>query len=88
MLFRSRLCEESRDALYGDTMPSGATGAELQAIKTPSLILSGADSSHATSAAWAMKELMPNAEFWPVLPPHQNGENVRAAILDFAARHK
>lgn len=82
------LCEQSRDALYGDTMPSGATGEELLNIKTPALILPGADASHATSAAWAMKELMPNAEFWNVLPPHQNGGNVRAAILDFAAKHK
>ena len=83
-----RFCEASRDALYGDTMPSGATGEELMKIKTPSLILPGADASHATSAAWAMKELMPNAEFWNVLPPRQSGENVSAAILDFAARHK
>lgn len=82
------LCEQSRDALYGDTMPSGATGEELRNIKTPALILPGADASHATSAAWAMKELMPNAEFWNVLPSHQNGGNVRAAILDFAAKHK
>jgi hypothetical protein len=82
------LCEQSRDALYGDTMPSGATGEELLNIKTPALILPGADASHATSAAWAMKELMPNAEFWNVLPPHQNGGNVRSAILDFAAKQK
>jgi pimeloyl-ACP methyl ester carboxylesterase len=81
------ICAQSRDALYGDTMPSGATGGELMTIKTPALILPGADASHATSAAWAMKELMPNAEFWNVLPPHQNGENVRAALLDFVRRH-
>jgi pimeloyl-ACP methyl ester carboxylesterase len=82
------LCEQSRDALYGDTMPSGATGEELLNVKTPALILPGADASHATSAAWAMKELMPNAEFWNDLPSHQNGGNVRAAILDFAAKQK
>lgn len=81
------ICAQSRDALYGDTMPSGATGGELMTIKTPSLILPGADASHSTSSAWAMKELMPNAELWNVLPPHQNGVNVRAAILDFAGRH-
>lgn len=81
------ICAQSRDALYGDTMPSGATGGELMTIKTPALILPGADASHSTSSAWAMKELMPNAEFWNVLPPHQNGANVLAAILDFAGRH-
>lgn len=82
------ICAHSRDALYGDTMPSGATGAELMNIKTPALILPGADASHATSAAWAMKELMPNAEFWNVLPPHQNGANVLACLLDYVARQR
>jgi pimeloyl-ACP methyl ester carboxylesterase len=81
------VCGQSRDALYGDTMPSGATGAELMNIKTPSLILPGADASHATSAAWAMKELMPNAEFWNVMPSQQAGDNVLAALLDFVKRH-
>jgi pimeloyl-ACP methyl ester carboxylesterase len=81
------ICAQSRDALYGDTMPSGATGGELMTIQVPALILPGADASHATSAAWAMKELMPNAEFWNVLPPHQNGANVHAAIMDFVGRN-
>jgi len=83
-----RICEQSRDALYGDTMPSGATGEELMNIRLPALILPGADASHATSAAWAMKELMPNAEFWKVLPPYQNGANTLTALLDFYYRHK
>jgi hypothetical protein len=74
------LCTQSRDALYGDSMPSGASGDQLMKITTPSLILPGTDASHSTSSAWAMKELMPNAEFWNVLPPHQNGANVLAAI--------
>lgn len=82
------LCAQSRDALYGDTMPSGASGEQLLKIQTPSLILPGADASHSTSSAWAMKELMPNAEFWNVLPPHQNGANVLATILDFVKQHQ
>ena len=67
-------------------MPSGASGEQLLNIKLPALILPGADASHPTSSAWAMKELMPNAEFWNVLPPHQNDENVLAAILSFVGR--
>ena len=82
------ICAQSRDALYGDTMPSGATGEQLMNIKTPALILPGADASHSTSSAWAMKELMPNAALWNVLPPHQNGTNVLAAIMDFVGRHR
>ena len=81
------ICAQSRDALYGDTMPSGASGAQLMTIKTPALILPGADASHSTSSAWAMKELMPNAEFWNVLPPQQNGANVLGTLLDFVRRH-
>lgn len=73
----------SRDAMFNDTMPSGASGDALMAIHTPALILPGADASHATSAAWAMKELMPASEIWNVLPPHQNGDNVLVQIVEF-----
>jgi pimeloyl-ACP methyl ester carboxylesterase len=74
-----------RDAMFADTMPSGATGAALMRIGTPAVILPGADASHATSAAWALKELMPSAELWDVLPPHQNADNVLARLLSFTA---
>ena len=80
------ICERSRDALFNDTMPSGASGAELAEIRIPAFIQSGNDSSHAHSAAWALKELMPQAELWDVLPPHQNGQNTLEQILDFANR--
>jgi pimeloyl-ACP methyl ester carboxylesterase len=73
----------SRDAMFSDTMPSGATGEELMAITTPALVLPGADASHATSAAWAIAELMPAAEFWNVLPPHQRAPAVLERILEF-----
>lgn len=76
-------CEKSRDALFNDTMPSGASGAELMKIETPAFIQSGNDASHAHSASWALKELMPNAELWDVLPPHQNGKNTLEQILRF-----
>ena len=79
-------CARSRDTLWGDTMPSGASGAELQKIQIPAFIQSGNDASHAHSASWALKELMPQAELWDVLPPHQNGRNTLEQILAFAAR--
>jgi pimeloyl-ACP methyl ester carboxylesterase len=75
--------ERSRDALFNDTMPSGASGAELMKIETPSFILPGNDSSHAYSAALALKELMPNAELWDVLPDRQNGRNTLEELLRF-----
>ena len=75
--------ERSRDALFNDTMPSGAAGAELMKIQIPSFILPGNDSSHAYSASLALKELMPNAELWDVLPDRQNGRNTLDEILRF-----
>ena len=80
------LCARSRDTLWSDTMPSGASGAELQKIQIPAFIQSGNDASHAHSASWALKELMPQAELWDVLPPHQNGRNTLEQILAFARR--
>lgn len=80
------ICAQTRDALFNDTMPSGASGAELMAMKIPAFIQSGNDASHAHSASWALKELMPDAELWDVLPPHQNGRNTLEQILRFKAR--
>ena len=77
------IAEQSRDALFNDTMPSGASGAELMKIETPAFILPGNDSSHAYSASVALKELMPNAELWRLLPHEQNGANTLAEILRF-----
>jgi hypothetical protein len=67
-------------------MPSGASGEELMRIEVPALILSGADSRHTVSAAWTLKELMPQSELWEVLPPHQTGENTLEQILRFKSR--
>jgi pimeloyl-ACP methyl ester carboxylesterase len=78
------IAEKSRDALFNDTMPSGATGAELMKIKIPSLILPGDDSSHAYSASLALKELMPRTELWGVMPPQQTGKNTLDEILRFS----
>jgi pimeloyl-ACP methyl ester carboxylesterase len=79
------IAERSRDALFNDTMPSGASGAELMRIGTPALILPGNDSSHAYSASVALKELMPNAELWDVMADRQNGRNTLEEILRFGA---
>ena len=53
------ICAQTRDALFSDTMPSGASGAELMEMRIPAFIQSGNDASHAHSASWALKELMP-----------------------------
>ena len=79
------ITERSRAALFNDPMPSGASGDELTKIRTRAFILPGNDSSHAYSASVALRELMPNAELWDVMPDRQNGRNTLDAILHFAA---
>lgn len=80
-----RVVEQSRDTLFNDTMPSGASGEELMKIEVPAYLLPGNDSSHAYSAAWALKELMPRAQLWDVMAEEQNGRNTLEAILRFTA---
>jgi len=78
-----KIAERSRDALFNDTMPSGASGAELMKLEIPAFILPGNDSSHAYSASLALNELMPNAQLWDLLPQQQSGANTLAEILRF-----
>jgi cytochrome P450 len=54
-------------------------------MEMPSFILPGNDSSHAYSASWALKELMPNAVLWDLLPERQNGANTLEEILRFTS---
>lgn len=70
------IVEESRDNLFGTTMPTGASGDRLMRMEMPVFIMSGDDASHATSAAHALRELMPKATLSSVMPPQQNGVTV------------
>lgn len=72
------LVVQSRDNLFSDTMPSGATGEELLAMQLPAFIMSGDDASHSASSAQALRELLPNAQFSPLMPPQQNAATVAA----------
>ena len=78
----------SRDTVFDDTMPSGATGEQLMAIKLPSFIMSGDDASHATSAAHALRELIPGSVLSPLMPPQQNAVTVTAWIRESVASVK
>ena len=78
----------SRDTVFDDTMPSGATGEQLMAIKLPSFIMSGDDASHATSAAHALRELIPGSVLSPLMPPQQNAATVTAWIRESVASVK
>ena len=65
-----------------DTAP-GAEPEEVLGIKSPALIVPGDDPSHAASGAYYLRELLPAAEFWNVMPPEQSTQKVCNRILDF-----
>ena len=65
-----------------DTAP-GAYPEEIMGIKVPSLIIPGDDPSHATSAAHYLRECLPRAEFWDVMPPGQTTDLVCERTLEF-----
>ncbi len=80
------VCGQTRDALFNDTQFSGAGPEALMKMDIPAFIQTGNDSSHAHSASWATKELMPDAELWDVMPPQQNGANTLEQVLRFKAK--
>lgn len=65
-----------------DTAP-GAEPEEVMGIKAPALIIPGDDESHATSGAHYLRELLPNCEFWNVMPPQQSTEKTCGRLLEF-----
>ncbi|HET9917426.1 MAG TPA: alpha/beta hydrolase [Candidatus Binatia bacterium] len=69
-----------------DTAP-GAEPEEVMGIKAPSLIIPGDDPSHATSGAHYLRELLPNNEFWNVMPPQQSTQTVVDRLLEFCRKH-
>ena len=82
------ICAHSRDTLFNDTMPSGATAEQMLAIKVPTFVMTGDDPSHATSAAHAVRELVPGSVLSPLMPPQQNAASVTAWIRESVASVK
>ena len=70
--------------LFDRDTATGAEPEEVIGIGVPALIVPGDDASHATSAAHYLRELLPNATFWNVLPPEQTTRKVCDRILQFA----
>lgn len=75
---------QSRDTMFDDTMPSGASGEQLAAMNVPAFIMPGDDPSHATSCAHALRELIPQSQLSPLMPPQQNAATVRDWIYQSA----
>jgi pimeloyl-ACP methyl ester carboxylesterase len=70
-------------SLFDRDTVTGAEPEELMGVKAPALIVPGDDPSHATSAAHYLRECMPNAEFWNVMPPEQTTRKVCDRVLEF-----
>ena len=65
-----------------DTAP-GAEPEDLLSLDIPSLIVPGADDSHATSAARYLQECLKDSDYWDVPTKAQTEANAPARIIDF-----
>ncbi len=74
--------------LFDRDTATGAEAEEVMGIKAPSLIIPGDDQSHATSGAHYLRELLPNNEFWPFMPPQQTTRTVVERVLEFCRKHE
>ncbi len=74
-------------SLFDRDTATGADPEEVMGIKAPALIIPGDDASHATSGAHYLRELLPKAEFWNVMPPEQTTQKVCDRILEFCRVH-
>ena len=68
-----------------DTVP-GPEPEDLLALRIPTLVVPGADTSHATSAARYLQECLPAAEYWDVPVERQTAESAPARVIEFLAR--
>jgi pimeloyl-ACP methyl ester carboxylesterase len=71
-----------RALLDRDTAP-GAEPEDLLRLKIPTLIVPGADPSHATSAACYLEECIPGSEYWDVPVAQQTPAAANARVLAF-----
>ncbi len=78
------LLAKTRDILFDNTLPSGATAEQLLAMDMPAFIMAGDDASHSTSAAHTLRELIPRAALSPLMPLAQNAATVEQWIMDSA----
>jgi pimeloyl-ACP methyl ester carboxylesterase len=76
---------QSRDNLFPDTMPAGASGEQLMTLNVPTFIMPGDDASHALSCAHALREMIPRAKLAALPPPQQNAQTIAKWIAESGA---
>ena len=75
----------SRDSLFTDAMPSGATSEQLIEMNVPAFIMPGDDALHTASCAHALRELMPRARLASLMPAQQNAATIERWIYESTA---
>lgn len=71
-----------RTLLDRDTSP-GAEPEDLLCLNIPTLIVPGADASHATSAARYLQECIPGSQYWDVPVSAQDAASTNARVIEF-----
>jgi pimeloyl-ACP methyl ester carboxylesterase len=71
-----------RTLLDRDTSP-GAEPEDLVRLDIPTLIVPGADFSHATSAARYLQECIPGSQYWDVPVSAQDSVSTNAKVIEF-----
>jgi pimeloyl-ACP methyl ester carboxylesterase len=71
-----------RNLLDRDTSP-GAEPEDLLRLRIPTLIMPGADASHATSAAHYLHECIPDSEYWDAPISQWTADNTNGKVIDF-----
>ena len=77
----------SGQTLYDRDTAPGAAPEEVVGIDAAAFIIPGDDPSHATSGAHYLRELLPKADFWNVMPPEQTTQKVCDRLLNFCRLH-
>ena len=73
--------------LFDRDTATGAEPQEVMALKTPAVIIPGADAAHATSAARYLQECLTDPVYHDVHPSEQTPERVRQWIVEFLESH-
>lgn len=83
--YRYTVAAMCRTLLDRDTAPC-AEPEDLLGLKIPTLIIPGADASHATSAAVYFEECIPGSQYWDVPVSAQTEDATNTVVLDFLGR--
>jgi len=77
-----KIVAQSRDSLFSDTLPAGATCEQLVAMNVPAFIMPGNDALHTASCAQVLRELMPQAKLSSLKLSQQNATTIEQWVRE------